>query len=420
MQVTGSAASFPAGRLSERAKRVGGAYTGPGSGRDTPSGDDPPIGFVAGLPDPAVLPAAELTAATAKVLATHTDPALQYGGAQGLPALREWLAEHWSAVDGAAASPAEFTLTNGAAGALAGICDTFLDPGDAVVVEESSFSGSIRTIRQTTPRIATVPLDADGLDVTALADVLDRLAAAGTPARMLYTIPAFQNPTGATLAADRRRAVLDLCRRHGTLIVEDDAYREVWFDAPPPPSLYTLSGGDGVIRVGTFSKILAPGLRLGWSQAPAETTGALVATRTDMGTSPLVQYTVARLAETGFLDAHIPRVRAHYAAKSAHVLRGLATHCAAHATWAAPAGGFFAWLTTAPGVAPLDLAAAARRHGVTYVSGHVFAAEETHTFAGWGPGDSRHLRLAFSHVPDAEITEGIRRLGAALNEAAGT
>jgi 2-aminoadipate transaminase len=409
-------------RLSQRARRVGAAYAGPGSGADVPAGEDPPIGFVAGLPDPAVLPAGELTAAFAKVLATDTDPALQYGGAQGHPALREWLAVHWAAIDGAPGSAARFTLTNGAAGALANIADTFLDPGDVVVVEEFSFSGSVRTLLQATPRIETVPVDRDGLDPDALADLLDRLAAAGTPAKMLYTIPAYQNPTGATLAADRRRTVLDLCARHGTLIVEDEAYREVWFGTEPPPSLYAMAGGAGVIRIGTFSKILAPGLRLGWCQAADDVTGALVATRTDMGTSPLVQRAVARLARTGFLDAHIPRLRGHYAAKSAHVVRGLAAHCAPYATWQEPGGGFFAWLTLAAGTDPLALAEAAREEGVTYVSGNVFAAggdAGATSFRRWGPGDSPHLRLAFSHVPDDEISEGVRRLGAALARAAG-
>lgn len=413
---------WPVGeRLSERARRVGAAYAGPGSGGDVPAGEDPPIGFVAGLPDPAVLPADELTAATAKVLATDTDPALQYGGAQGHPGLREWLAGHWAAIDGAAGSAARFTLTNGAAGALANVADTFLDPGDVVVVEEFSFSGSVRTLLQATQRIETVPVDGDGLDPEALAGLLDRLAAAGTPAKLLYTIPAFQNPTGATLSAGRRARVLELCARHGTLIVEDDAYREVWFGTEPPPSLYAMAGGEGVIRLGTFSKILAPGLRLGWCQAAEDVTGALVATRTDMGTSPLVQRAVARLARTGFLDAHIPRVRAHYAAKSAHVVRGLDAHCAPYATWEEPGGGFFAWLTLAGGIGGSDLAEAARAERVTYVGGHVFAARGdagTTRFGGWGPGDSPHLRLAFSHVPDDEITEGIRRLGAALARAA--
>ena len=411
----------PRTRLAERARRVGAAYAGPGSGGDVPSGDNPPIGFVAGLPDPALLPAAELTAATAEVLAADTDPALQYGGAQGLPALRAWLAGHWSAIDGFPAAAGEFTLTNGAAGALANVCDTFLDPGDTVVVEESSFSGSIRTLRQATPRIETVPVDGDGLDTAALAGVLDRLAAAGTPAKLLYTIPTYQNPTGATLTGPRRRELLDLCRRHGTLIVEDEAYREVWFETPPPTSLYAMARGDGVIRLGTFSKILAPGLRLGWCQAAEDVTAALVATRSDMGTSPLVQRTVARLAESGFLDEHLPRLRAHYAAKSAHVVRGLTAHCAGYATWRPPGGGFFAWLTLADCVRPLALAEAARAEGVTYVSGHVFAAggdPGVHTFGRWGPGDSPHIRLAFSHVPDDEITEGVRRLGAALARAA--
>jgi 2-aminoadipate transaminase len=410
----------PAAMLSARARRVGAAYAGPGAGSDVPAGDRPPVAFTAGLPDPAIHPAAELLEATATVLGADADAALQYGGAQGFGGLREWLADHWSTVDGLALTADHFSLTNGAAGALANVCDTYLDDGDVAIVEEFSFPGSVRAIRAATPRVLTVPVDDDGLDVDALAALLERLDRAGTPARMLYTIPTFQNPTGSTLGGERRTALVELCARHRTLIVEDAAYAELPFHDDLPSSLYTLAGGTNVIRIGTASKIIAPGLRVGWCQAVPEVIGALVATRPDMGTSPLMHRIVAELATSGFLDRHIATARGHYAHKSRIMLQALAQHCGDTACWRAPDGGFFVWATLTDSVDPRRLAALTAEEGVSYVGGQVFwsdAAPESTAWRNWALGESRYLRLAFSYVAENSIAEGIARLGRALRRA---
>jgi 2-aminoadipate transaminase len=423
------AASGPHGavpELSARARRAGAAYAGPGSGPAPAAGRAgalPTIAFTAGLPDAALLPAAALTGAAGAVLAEAANSALQYGGAQGWPGLREWLAGHSRDSAQVALSPEHFSLTNGSAGALANVCETFLDTGDVAGVESLSFPLSVRTIRSITPRIESIPVDAGGLDVDALEARLGELAARGDRMRLLYVIPTFHNPTGSTLTLERRRRLVELCSDYDVLIVEDDAYGELWFREEPPPSLYALAGGVGVVKIGTFSKIVAPGLRVGWCQADPATTAALVATRCDMGTSPLLMHVLDRLGREGFLDGHIARVRGVYADKCDVASRALAVHCGAWCRWEAPEGGFFIWVEAGERVDPAALAAAALDEAVSFVGGHVFAAEQAMLEGprlSWVPGNSRSFRLAFSSVPSDEIEEGIRRLGHALKRAVGT
>lgn len=408
------------GALSARARRSGAAYAGPGAGNDVPVAERPPIAFTGGLPDPTFLPAAELADAAVAVLADEANAALQYGGAQGLEALREWLAQHWSPIDGTTLGPGNYTLTNGSAGALANVCETFLDEGDVAIVEAPSFPGSIRTVRSVTHRVECVPVDDEGLDVDALALLLEQLGDRGERARLLYVIPNFQNPTGSTLTVKRRERLLELCEQHGVLIAEDDAYGELSFGDTPPPSLYAMAEGRGVIKLGSFSKIVAPGLRAGWCQAAENVIDALVATRCDMGASPLVQRVLARYARDGALDAHIASLRARYAQKCRVMLDALDVACTGSATWNRPEGGFFVWVTLADGVDAMSLVESARDEGVVFVSGKVFFAEQIAgegPRATWGPGDSRYLRLAFSYVAEDQIREGIERLGAALARA---
>ncbi len=404
--------------LSQRARRAGAAYAGPGSGPAAAGPDaSPPIAFTAGLPDPSLLPAAALAEATASILAGAADSALQYGGAQGWLGLREWLAGHCRDAAEVALSPEHYSLANGSAGALANVCETFLDTDDVAGVESLSFPLSVRTIRSITPRVESFPVDADGLVVDAVEERLVELASRGQRMRLLYVIPTFHNPTGSTLSLERRLRLVKLCRDYDVLIVEDDAYAELWFRDEPPPSLYALSGGAGVVKIGTFSKIVAPGLRVGWCQAPPPVTAALVATRCDMGTSPLLLRVLEKLGREGFLDDHIARARGVYAHKADLALHALAAHSGGLCRWDAPKGGFFIWVKTGQEIDRRALGEAARDEGVTFVGGHVFDAEQAMMEGpriAWGPGDSGHLRMAFSSVPDDKIEEGVARLGRAL------
>jgi 2-aminoadipate transaminase len=403
--------------LSERARLAGAAYTGPGSGGDLPP--RPPIGLTGGIPDPVCLPIDDLIAASERVLREDGPEALQYGGAQGFKGLREWLADHWSRIDRLPLTPDNFTLTNGSAHALENVCETFLNPDDTVIVEGPSFPGSIRAIRSLGAKVVSVPVDADGLVVDALEEVLADRAARGERVKLLYTIPTYHNPTGATMTAGRRHRILDVCERNDVLVVEDDAYGEIGFEMEPPASLYSLSQGRGVIKIGTFSKILATGLRVGWCQATPPIIEALLATRFDMGISPYLLRLIATYAQDGRLDRHIGEVREVYKRKRDLMLNELRERAANLCSWNEPAGGFFLWLRLNERVDPLLLAQAAQEEGVAYVGGRGFFADLTAAEGArrvWG-GDSSFIRLAYSFVAEEQIPEGIRRLSRALERA---
>ncbi len=410
--------------LSERARRAGAAYAGPGSGNDNPQIERPPIGFTGGIPDPISLPIDDLVTASEQVLREKGSSALQYGGAQGFVGLREWLAGHWTKIEHMPMTAANYTLTNGSAHALENVCETFLNAGEIVIVEAPSFPGSIRAIRSLGPKVESVPVDDDGLMIEALEELVERLDRAGERAKILYTIPNYHNPTGSTLSIERRHRLLDICERHDILIVEDDAYGEIGFEHEVPPSLYSMSQGRGVIKIGTFSKILATGLRVGWCQASAPVTDALTATRFDMGISPFVIRTIARYAQDGRLDDHITDIRRLYEHKRDVMLNELRERCSGLVTWNEPRGGFFLWLKLSPKVDPLAMLQNSREEGVAFVGGRNFFADLTVRDApsarlassnGASAAIDR-VRLAYSFTAEEQIPEGIRRFARALEK----
>jgi 2-aminoadipate transaminase len=395
--------------LSRRVHAAGPAYWGAGAAAAPPP--IPPIALTGGVPDPESLPFDDLAEAARVVLEREGRPALQYGGPQGFLGLREWLAERVGQADGLSLGPENLTITNGSAGALANICETFLDPGDVVMVEAPSYPGAMRTIRAQGARVEGVPVDAEGLRPEALAETVEALSRRGARPKLLYTIPNFHNPTGATLSLERRRAVLEIARRHRLLIVEDDAYGEIRFEGERVPSFFALSGGDGVLRVGTFSKTLATGLRVGWVAAAQEAADFLVRMRFDMGTSPWIQRLVAEYVSRGLLDRHLPQVLDIYRRKRDAMVAALAEHCAPYASWRLPSGGFFLWLEMDRRVQPSaigGLREAAVEEGVAYVSGDTFFVNRS---------GNQFIRLAYSFVAEQEIEEAIRRLGRALKRA---
>jgi len=391
--------------LSRRVQAAGQAYWGASAAAPPPV---PPIALTGGVPDPESLPFDDLAEAARIVMEREGRLALQYGGPQGFLGLREWLAERVGRADGLSLGPENITITNGSAGALANVCETFLDPGDVVMAEAPSYPGAMRTIRAQGARVEAVPVDAAGLRPEALAETVEALSRSGVRPKLLYTIPNFHNPTGATLSLERRRAVLEIAQRHRLLIVEDDAYGEIRFEGEGVPSLFALSSGDGVLKVGTFSKTLATGLRVGWVAAAQEATDFLVRMRFDMGTSPWIQRLVAEYVSRGLLDRHLPQVVQIYQRKRDTMTAALAEHCAPYVRWRPPSGGFFLWLETGRRVQTEALREAAALEGVAYVSGDTFFVDRS---------GSQFIRLAYSFVPEQEIEEAIRRLGRALKRA---
>lgn len=367
------------------------------------------IPLTGGVPDPDTLPYHELLEATRRVLLSEDGKwALEYGGNYGFEGLRELIVSRVDPQPGLGYTAENVILTGGAAQALQLLFDTFIDPGDTVVVEAPAWGGIIRWLRGFQARMEPVSLDEHGIVIDELDDLLARLAREGRKPKMIYTIPTFQNPMGTTATLERRKQLIDVAARHQVLILEDDPYGELRFAGERVPSLLSLSGGDGVVRCGTFSKVIATGLRVGWIAGDKAYIDALAKMRFDNGTSPFTSRVIAAYIEAGFHEPHVAKMCEVYRAKCDAMLSALEESCSKLATWTRPEGGFFIWLTLPEGTDPKRLAQAANEEGVQYIPGASFYPN---------PGGERHARLAYSYLPEAQIAEAIRRLARAIDKA---
>lgn len=362
-----------------------------------------------GFPDPGGFPTDALLDATRAVLAEQAATALQYGTVKGHRPLIDWVVRHLSEQDGVPIAPEQVLITSGSGQGIVLVTQLLVDPGDTILVEAPTFLGAVRTFDLLGARCEELPMDEDGLLLDALEARLAELRARGVRPKLLYTHPNFQNPSGATLPLERRRHLVDLAQRYELPVLEDDAYRDLRYDGEDLPSLQALDQSGLVIRLGTFSKILAPGMRLAWIVAQPEVTQRLAAAKAEGGTSPYGSHLAAAMAQSGALDRHIAFLKPFYRARRDAMLAALERYCADYGTWSRPAGGFFVWLRLADRVDPERLAAAAAAERVGYLSGRACFPS--------GRGE-RHVRLAFSYLPPERISEGVRRFGRALARAA--
>lgn len=369
----------------------------------------PVISFAGGLPDIPSLPGDILVKATRIVLDREEKEALEYGGNFGATPLRTAIAERSSRIEGIPVSIDQVIVSSGSAHAIGMVCETLLDPGDIVLVESPNFPGSMRTIKSFGAEQVAVPMDEYGLRVDLLEDELKKLADAGKRAKFIYCIPTHQNPAGCTLDLARREKLLALAQQYNTFVLEDDAYGELWFEKEPPPSIFSLSNGDHGVKVSSFSKIIATGLRMGWAMGPAPLISRMASVRFDMGSSPFQGRVIAEMISNGDLDRHIERLRGIYLRKLERVESALKDYCADYCTYERPQGGFFLWLLLRPGMSSRDVQLAANERGVIIGQGPQFFADGKAT---------NHVRLAFSYVAMEDIEEGIHRLGEAMAEVA--
>jgi DNA-binding transcriptional MocR family regulator len=367
-----------------------------------------PIALTGGIPDPTSLPIDDLIACNEAVLRREGTFALQYGGPQGYPGLREWLADDINRREGLALKAENFVLTCGSAGAFHDVLTTFVDPGDAVLLEQPCYPGSTRVARSCLPEIVGVPVDDDGIIIDDLERTLARLKVEGRRAKVLYTITNFQNPAAGTMSLERRRAVAELCRRHGVLIAQDDAYGGIDFEDQPLPSLFTVAGGTGAVLMGTFSKTLATGLRVGWVMGEQTVVDAVTRMRFDMGVSPWTSRVLHEYCASGRYGAHVPKMIEIYRRKRDAMLAALDERCSKFGTWGVPKGGFFVWMRLIEAVDPSKLRITANDEAVGYVGGEVFFADGNGT---------EYVRLCYSNVAEKDIPEAIRRFGRALERA---
>ena len=363
------------------------------------------ITFSGGFPDPATFPAGLLADIAARLISADAGVALQYSATEGLAGVRDYVSGRLGSLEGRRPADGELMITSGGIDCMELLAKSFVDPGDVVAVEAPTYLGAIMAFRGYEADVRGVPVDDAGMRV----DVLAELLAGGLRPKILYTIPDFQNPTGLSMTADRRRDLVGLARRYGFLILEDVAYRELGFGSAVPPSLWSLAP-DVVLQAGTFSKIFFPGVRLGWAAGPDEIVSRLTVAKqnSDQCSGALGQRMLEEYGRGGHLDRQIVKSRALYARRAELTSKALAAHMPEGTTWTTPEGGFYIWVTGPGGVDTVALAAAARARKVAYVPGRPFY-----------PGDDggAQIRLAYSRVADDLIDEGVRRIGDVLRTA---
>ena len=364
-----------------------------------------------GIPDAPTIPVEQLRSALNAVLDEEADDAMVYGGWMGFDGLRKALADRQSRIDGLDLDAGNFIVHNGGSAAMDNIARTFVRAGDVVISEGPSFSGFVETIQACRAEIVEVPVDEDGISLEAVASAIAEAEAAGKTVKMVYTIPDYHNPTGTTMSEARRRALLELCARHRVMVVEDGTYSELYFDGSPPPSMYALSDGYGVMRIGTFSKVAATGLRIGWVQARHEFIRALPKVRYDMGASPILLRAMARYLASGQLDPHVEEMRELYALKCRTLCDSLEEHCGSYVRFTRPEGGFFLWLECI-GASASEVRAAAAEEGI------MLAGDSTFFHDPEKARDS-HLRLAFSSASVDQLREVGPRLAVAFGRVVG-
>ena len=353
------------------------------------------ISFAGGLPSPATFPVEHMKAAFDKVLSTTGKVALQYGPTDGYAPLREWIANSLS-TDSCKIAPEQVLMTSGSQQALDLLGKVLIDEGSRVLVETPSYLGALQAFSVYRPEFKSVATDDHGLVPSSIEPVAEG-------ARMLYALPNFQNPTGRSLSVERRIELVETCARLGIPLIEDDPYGSLSYKGEPFPKMLNMNP-DGVIYMGSFSKVLTPGIRLGYVVAPLPLVRRLELAKqaADLHTAQLTQMVVYEVVKDGFLDTHIPTIRTLYANQCQVMLDAMAEHFPAGVEWTRPEGGMFIWVTLPKHIdamALLDQALAAK---VAFVPGAPFYANDPET---------NTLRLSFVTVPPERIREGIAILG---------
>jgi len=371
------------------------------------------ISFAGGFPDSAMFDVEGIQQASSHVLANEPGPALQYGATEGYPALREQLTSFMASKGVKGLSPDGLIVTTGSQQALDLIGKTMLDPQDTVIVEAPTFLATIQCFRLYGPRVIGAPIDAHGVDV----DALEALVVQHKP-KLIYLVPTFGNPSGAMLSLERRLRILELAVRHQVLVVEDDPYGDLYFGEPPPPSLLALTervpgSREWLAHCGSLSKVLSPGLRVGWLIAPPELLSRATMCKqfSDAHTSTFAQATAAQYLKSGRMPATLDKVRQVYAQRAQAMGEALQRELGAAVRFTQPQGGLFFWAyLTGAGGAPSDgqvLAKLAIGKGVAFVPGAPFYADQP---------DHSSLRLSFATADEAKIRDGMGRLGQAVRE----
>jgi len=368
------------------------------------------ISFAGGLPDPGSFPAEKVAEISARLLREKGEIYLQYGPSrgtqEGIAAATNRMARRNITVDAS-----QVIMTSGSQQAIDLMTKVFVDPGQVILVESPTFIGALGVFRNIQAETIGAPMDENGIIPDELEKLLNEIKRANKKVKFLYLIPNFQNPTGLTMSLERRQQVLALAEEHDFLILEDDPYGELWFSGglESVRPLKSMDQDNRVVYTSSFSKIISPGIRLGWVAAAPEIIERfdMAKQMLDVCSPPLIQGVAHELTVTGFLDEHINRLRGIYQSRRDAMLEALSEYMPEGVHWTKPDGGFYIWVTLPEKINALDMLDTALANNVAYVIGSAFHAD--------GSGKNT-LRISFCHEPEETITEGIKRLAKAVAE----
>lgn len=361
--------------------------------------------FGPGIPDPETYPWEVFQRETQKVLADRSLD-LGYSRFAGQPNLRAAISGRLKARSSASVSPDNIAITLGTSGAIKLASAALINPGDVVVAEQLTYPGAPKIFRQRGAEVVGVPTDADGMDPVVFEETLRRVVAEGRAVAAVYLVAPFQSPTTARLTDARAAQLVEVAARYNVLLLIDDTYGEIDFTGSPSMPGVLFESGQA-LHLGSFSKTLAPALRLGWVAGNAEAVAAMCAMRMDIGQSLILQETVAQMIDSGEYAQHLDYISTFYSRKLDILLEGLEKSCAQHATWTRPVGSFFLWLATNVDVA--ETSRHAKSEGVGFVPDSTFAVDGR---------SSGHIRLAYGFLGTELLAEGAARLGRSMDLAA--
>tara|TARA_B100000073_G_scaffold132846_1_gene108821 strand:- start:3458 stop:4684 length:1227 start_codon:yes stop_codon:yes gene_type:complete len=391
-------------KLSKSAIKIGaGSPTDAGLGFRGNTNHPDPIQLSGGIPDEPSLPVTDFTEMLISASKQETEGSYNYGGWFGYDGLREHLAKRQSVFDNKKLKLNNFIIHNGSSGALENICRTLLDPNDVVIVEKPSYSGTVRAIRGFNCEVVEVDMDTNGINISQLELEISKIKNSGKTIKFIYTIPDFHNPTGYLTSDEVKIKLCEIAQQEDIFIVEDATYSELYFDSTQPAPLYSFDKNDRVIKMGTFSKIISTGIRVGWIQAHEDLIQAFSQTRFDMGNSPLIQRALSLYMSKDLLDHHVDIVRNIYKNKMETLTSSLIENCEPYVEFYKPRGGFFLWVKI-KGVTNKELTSEASNDGVMFPSGSLFYADRDENT--W----TSHVRMAYSRSSIDQIKEATRRL----------
>lgn len=369
---------------------------------DLPDETEDTISLAYGDADPDLFPVADLITSVSQMMQSRVDETLNYAPPD---AALLTLVQQRMRNQNVNVPLSQYITVNGSSQVIGLLPHVLCDPGDAVIVEGPTFLGAVETFHNMGVRVEMVPVRDDGLDLDMLEARLHQLRNQGVPVKFIYTIPTFQNPTGTTMPLANRLRLLAIAARFGVLIVEDDAYGDLHFNNPIPPKLIALDTHESVLYVGTFSKILAPGVRMAWACGPKPLIQRLHKWKSEGSNGPFMTRLVAQISANGWLDRHIDRLNALYAAKCEVLLAGIRAHFPADIRYVVPQGGFFVYVHLPADLPVARVLPAALKRNVSFLPGTTCYAH----------GEGTHeMRLAYSYQSAERIAIGIRRLGEAI------